>query len=151
LARHVDEVTKFCRKMKWMRCFDCGHVIEKKAGCNHITCFCGSQFCYLCGSTWGTCKCQNFAQAHALRHNRVPALCQGNHRCPHCRQVYDTADELRVHVGMCQAGQDGAFECTLCRARFSEYQQYRDHRKKCFKAQAISREVEHMDDALQGR
>merc|ERR1712048_208594 len=52
-SKHVDEVTKFCRKINWMRCFQCGHVVEKKAGCNHMTCICGHQFCYLCGTKWG--------------------------------------------------------------------------------------------------
>jgi len=132
-SKIVDEVTKFCRKMGWMRCFDCGHVVEKKAGCNHITCFCGSQFCYLCGGKWGSCKCQIISEGHALRHNRGPVAIADAHRCPHCTQPFDSAAEMRVHVTMCQAAQAirGAFECATCQARFAEYGQYRDHRREC--------------------
>lgn len=36
-----DAFTRFCRDMRWMRCFECGHVVEKRAGCNHITCMRG--------------------------------------------------------------------------------------------------------------
>jgi len=131
-SKIVDALTKFCRKMKWMRCFQCGHVVEKKAGCNHITCFCGSQFCYLCGGTWGECKCQIIGQGHALRHNRGPTAAV--HRCPHCSQNCDSAAELRVHLTLCQVAQTnggGRFECATCHARFADYVQYRTHRRAC--------------------
>ncbi|KAJ7445183.1 hypothetical protein B0H11DRAFT_2087723 [Mycena galericulata] len=28
---------------------DCGYMVEKVDGCNHITCICGTHFCYACG------------------------------------------------------------------------------------------------------
>merc|ERR1719502_2194064 len=96
----VDDVVKFCRQMNFMRCFDCGHVIEKKAGCNHITCVCGAHFCYLCGTKWGECKCQVIGEM--ARHQRRNV---GTHRCPHCAQAMDSAEELRVHISVCQAAQ----------------------------------------------
>merc|ERR1711959_134458 len=36
-----DPVLAYCRKQGWMRCHECGQVIEKKAGCNHMKCQCG--------------------------------------------------------------------------------------------------------------
>jgi len=30
VSRTADDITRFCRKMNWMRCFECGHVIENK-------------------------------------------------------------------------------------------------------------------------
>merc|ERR1712185_757560 len=90
----VDDVTQLCRDMKWMRCFHCGHVIEKKAGCNHITCICGSSFCYMCGGKWGECKCQIIGEGHALRHNRGTGGGVGAHRWPHCSQHMDSPEEL---------------------------------------------------------
>jgi len=56
-ADKADSVAGFCRRQNWMRCFECGHVVEKRAGCDHITCVCGAQFCYKCGTKWGECNC----------------------------------------------------------------------------------------------
>ncbi|KAF2687664.1 hypothetical protein K458DRAFT_264205, partial [Lentithecium fluviatile CBS 122367] len=41
----------------WKRCHSCGHLVELAHGCNHITCKCGSAFCYTCGKQWKTCHC----------------------------------------------------------------------------------------------
>lgn len=76
-SKNADDVTKFCQKMNWMRCFQCGHVVEKNAGCNHITCMCGAQFCYICGRRWGECRCQVIGEGNALRQNRAPQI-RGN-------------------------------------------------------------------------
>mmetsp|Transcript_96571 Transcript_96571/g.171692 ORF Transcript_96571/g.171692 Transcript_96571/m.171692 type:complete len:510 (-) Transcript_96571:295-1824(-) len=139
VSKYADEITKFCRKMNWMRCFDCGHVIEKKAGCNHITCFCGSQFCYLCGSKWGHCRCEIFDQGHALRHNRAPAA-GALQECRYCHQQLPSAVELRVHLSVCQtalAARGGTFVCNNCQARFMDAVEYRRHRRECFANAAL--------------
>ncbi|CAN8071675.1 unnamed protein product [Agarophyton chilense] len=39
----------------WRRCPDCGTGIERSAGCPHMVCICGGEFCYSCGERWGTC------------------------------------------------------------------------------------------------
>ena len=36
-------------------------MIERTEGCNHMTCKCGNQFCYVCGANWNT--------AHYGNHN----------------------------------------------------------------------------------
>ncbi|RAH83776.1 hypothetical protein BO86DRAFT_425903 [Aspergillus japonicus CBS 114.51] len=41
----------------WQRCARCSHVIELGTGCNHITCRCRYEFCYVCSSTWRSCTC----------------------------------------------------------------------------------------------
>ncbi|KAK7632059.1 hypothetical protein IWX47DRAFT_760576, partial [Phyllosticta citricarpa] len=33
----------------WQRCYRCENMVEKRSGCNHMTCTCGAQFCYVCG------------------------------------------------------------------------------------------------------
>jgi len=150
-SKIVDEVTKFCRKMNWMRCFQCGHVVEKKAGCNHITCICGSSFCYLCGSQWGTCKCQILGGGHALRHNRADG--GGQHRCPHCNQFFDSIDELRVHSTLCRDADAGTFQCATCSASFSNYGEYRAHRQDCLRDRAMLQQwaAENQMDARRAR
>jgi len=41
----------------WQFCPGCGALIELLYGCNHMTCPCGAQFCYSCGSKWKSCSC----------------------------------------------------------------------------------------------
>jgi hypothetical protein len=41
----------------WMRCFRCSVLVEHREACQHMTCICGAQFCYVCGAMWRTCSC----------------------------------------------------------------------------------------------
>lgn len=55
------------REKNYQRCFNCGATIELSDACNHISCDCGAEFCYICGREW-----------------------EGLHGCPHyCQPVYD--------------------------------------------------------------
>ncbi|KAH9476744.1 ATP-dependent RNA helicase DEAH11, chloroplastic [Psilocybe cubensis] len=44
-------------KSGWQTCLGCKRLVEKNQGCNHITCRCGTQFCYTCALKWKTCGC----------------------------------------------------------------------------------------------
>ncbi|KAK1758198.1 hypothetical protein QBC47DRAFT_134021 [Echria macrotheca] len=47
---YADKAFQKLRKMMgWQRCPRCRRVIEKNQGCNHMSCVCGCEFCYLCG------------------------------------------------------------------------------------------------------
>ncbi|KAG6026382.1 hypothetical protein E4U40_002158 [Claviceps sp. LM458 group G5] len=41
----------------WQRCYSCRRVVDLDTGCNHITCRCKAQFCYVCGLKWKQCSC----------------------------------------------------------------------------------------------
>ncbi|KAA8544002.1 hypothetical protein F0562_021821 [Nyssa sinensis] len=45
----------------WRQCVKCNHMIELAAGCYHMTCRCGYEFCYTCGAEWknkkAMCSC----------------------------------------------------------------------------------------------
>ncbi|PYH42936.1 BRcat and Rcat domain-containing protein [Aspergillus saccharolyticus JOP 1030-1] len=50
----------------WQRCFSCWRMVELDHGCNHMTCRCGAQFCYNCGSEWKNCQCEQWNEHHLL-------------------------------------------------------------------------------------
>ncbi|KAM0341011.1 hypothetical protein ACHAPU_010243 [Fusarium lateritium] len=41
----------------WKRCFNCHALVEHREACQHMTCRCGTQFCYVCSRQWRTCTC----------------------------------------------------------------------------------------------
>ncbi|WJX86637.1 RBR-type E3 ubiquitin transferase [Trifolium repens] len=43
---------QLAKKNKWKRCSKCSFYVERREGCNLITCRCGHKFCYVCGSNW---------------------------------------------------------------------------------------------------
>ncbi|CAN0130475.1 unnamed protein product [Discosporangium mesarthrocarpum] len=81
-----DEVLEIAEKNGWRQCTRCHHMIELHSGCNHITCICKHEFCYLCAETWKTCTCQRWdehrlydnARLHVLRAERRPEGQGGN-------------------------------------------------------------------------
>ncbi|CAK67458.1 unnamed protein product (macronuclear) [Paramecium tetraurelia] len=63
------------QEARYRQCSQCQRWIEKTAGCNHITCKCGFQFCYLCGTVWvrGTdCDCRNRPQQNDINVQQIP-------------------------------------------------------------------------------
>jgi len=42
-------------KQKWRRCPKCGAMVERTEGCNHMTCICNYEYCYICGAKYGLC------------------------------------------------------------------------------------------------
>ncbi|KAK4892455.1 hypothetical protein LTR27_009111 [Elasticomyces elasticus] len=104
-----DEDTKiFKAKAKeegYQQCCGCGRMVELNTGCNHMTCPCSEQFCYVCGAKWKTCECPQWneerlterAQAHvdnagiqarnalerAAQLNRAAQELRDNHECEH--------------------------------------------------------------------
>ncbi|KAF7083466.1 hypothetical protein CFC21_087254 [Triticum aestivum] len=53
-AREDAMLMEMAAGRKWRRCSKCQFFVEKTDGCLHITCRCGYQFCYGCGSQWAT-------------------------------------------------------------------------------------------------
>ena len=57
------EIAKLVEQAKdqgWQRCYNCHAMVEKREGCNHMTCRCNAEFCMLCGAKWKTCDCTWF-------------------------------------------------------------------------------------------
>ncbi|XP_060972220.1 E3 ubiquitin-protein ligase RSL1 [Cannabis sativa] len=47
-------VLELAKKKQWRRCPSCCFFVEKTEGCLHISCRCGNEFCYGCGSKWSS-------------------------------------------------------------------------------------------------
>lgn len=41
----------------WKRCYRCNALVEHREACQHMTCRCGAEFCYVCCRVWRTCEC----------------------------------------------------------------------------------------------
>ncbi|KAI8950260.1 hypothetical protein F4801DRAFT_353142 [Xylaria longipes] len=52
----MQQAVSLATRNGWRSCPSCNNIVEKRSGCNHMTCRCGGQFCYLCGGVWGTCQ-----------------------------------------------------------------------------------------------
>ena len=53
------EFQQVIQSNQWKTCARCRRVIELGTGCNHITCVCGYEFCYVCGDRWVSAPCRN--------------------------------------------------------------------------------------------
>ncbi|KAI2641523.1 hypothetical protein GGS26DRAFT_585914 [Hypomontagnella submonticulosa] len=62
----LHQVLQLAGQQLWQRCQNCRAMIELNVGCNHITCRCGHQFCYVCGALWRTCRCDHWTEARLL-------------------------------------------------------------------------------------
>lgn len=49
---------KFVKGMKFKKCPKCKFWVEKNEGCNHMTCRCKKEFCYVCGGDYPQCYCK---------------------------------------------------------------------------------------------
>ncbi|CAD8058604.1 unnamed protein product [Paramecium sonneborni] len=59
---------KVAKEQNYSQCSSCKRWIEKTFGCNHISCPCGYEFCYVCGKQWQKgqeCRC-----IYLLPHNQ---------------------------------------------------------------------------------
>eukprot|EP01066_Platyproteum_vivax_P015982 Platyproteum_vivax@DN6981_c0_g1_i4.p1 len=52
---------------KWMRCPKCKRAVDLGLGCNHITCVCKFEFCYVCSNHWRSCHCPLWEETRLLQ------------------------------------------------------------------------------------
>ncbi|KAJ9165757.1 RBR-type E3 ubiquitin transferase [Coniochaeta hoffmannii] len=60
------EVLRVAAENGWQRCHSCGRLVELLQGCNHMTCSCRAEFCYVCGRQWKTCACDVWDEARLM-------------------------------------------------------------------------------------
>ncbi|KAJ4266153.1 hypothetical protein NW762_004133 [Fusarium torreyae] len=49
-----------------VNCPNCGRMIQLLEACNHMTCVCSKQFCFICGKDYGTCHCPTYGEFHRM-------------------------------------------------------------------------------------
>ncbi|KAI0108984.1 hypothetical protein GGR51DRAFT_513963 [Nemania sp. FL0031] len=52
----MQQAVALATRNGWRSCPRCNNMVEKRSGCNHMTCRCGGEFCYVCGGAWGSCR-----------------------------------------------------------------------------------------------
>ncbi|KAI1743033.1 hypothetical protein F4680DRAFT_390847 [Xylaria scruposa] len=52
----IQQVISLATRSGWRSCPTCNNMVERRSGCDHMTCICGGEFCYVCGSVWGHCR-----------------------------------------------------------------------------------------------
>ena len=62
----TERVLKLSHASGWSRCPGCTQMIELDIGCNHMTCRCKTEFCYLCCALWKTCPCSQWDEDRLL-------------------------------------------------------------------------------------
>ncbi|KAF2089143.1 hypothetical protein K490DRAFT_38668, partial [Saccharata proteae CBS 121410] len=51
--REKDEAfAKAAKNLRYQPCPGCQRTVELAEACNHISCTCGAEFCYICGQKW---------------------------------------------------------------------------------------------------
>ncbi|KAF3047992.1 hypothetical protein E8E12_005103 [Didymella heteroderae] len=71
VKNHACEQNEDYKKFKqtaaekgFQECPTCASTVELKEACNHITCECGAEFCYICGESWpGMHGCPHYGPA----------------------------------------------------------------------------------------
>ncbi|KAK1749605.1 hypothetical protein QBC47DRAFT_333427 [Echria macrotheca] len=58
----AKQLVELAKQEGWQKCYSCSRFVELQFGCNHITCRCSAQFCYLCGERWKTCRCDQWQE-----------------------------------------------------------------------------------------
>jgi len=62
----VQQLLQLSREQRWQQCFHCKQMIDLSFGCNHITCRCGTEFCFVCARQWDTCDCPLWDEARLI-------------------------------------------------------------------------------------
>ncbi|KAI0724362.1 hypothetical protein C8T65DRAFT_691445 [Cerioporus squamosus] len=68
------EILSMATKEGWKQCPRCGLVVELSYGCNHMTCRCNYQFCYVCLARWKTCVCSQWDLLRLMEAEDDPEL-----------------------------------------------------------------------------
>ncbi|KAH6691802.1 hypothetical protein BKA61DRAFT_647902 [Leptodontidium sp. MPI-SDFR-AT-0119] len=87
----LQQVLQTAADCGWQRCFSCRRLVELDIGCNHITCHCGAQFCYVCAQRWKMCACPQWNEERLM--SRADQLVARQPACANPLQVREQVAE----------------------------------------------------------
>ncbi|KAK0640778.1 hypothetical protein B0T16DRAFT_514746 [Cercophora newfieldiana] len=67
----TQEILRLATTEGWQRCPSCKTMVDLAHGCNHITCRCRTEFCYVCAALWRTCSCAVWDERRLLERANV--------------------------------------------------------------------------------
>jgi hypothetical protein len=86
--RDMTLTNELAEEEGWKRCFNCHALVEHREACQHMTCRCGTEFCYVCCARWRTCAC-TMEQLEAIKQEA------NTRRDERAQREADDAAELR--------------------------------------------------------
>ncbi|KAI1346776.1 hypothetical protein F5Y01DRAFT_308075 [Xylaria sp. FL0043] len=89
----VARTNELAEEAGWKRCPRCAAFVEHADGCQHMTCRCGAEFCYVCGASWHTCACTMTHLATYLREAEMRRLERADREA---REEGELAEALRL-------------------------------------------------------
>ncbi|PLB52714.1 IBR domain protein [Aspergillus steynii IBT 23096] len=112
-----SEVLVLAEQEGWRRCPGCRNLVELKDGCNHITCRCRFEFCYICGTPWRRCRCELWDEER-LVHRAQVLVGRDQPGPPPQAEVQRVARYLRQRESCDHEDDwtrlDGVYECEHC-------------------------------------
>ncbi|KAH6640997.1 hypothetical protein F5144DRAFT_119358 [Chaetomium tenue] len=113
----TQDMLKLAAAENWQRCYSCSRFVELETGCNHITCRCGAQFCYVCGEVWKRCACAQWDEGNLF--NRANVVIDRN---PRAREMPQILRQNMVQREMVNLMENHECEHTSWRSRGGSHQ-----------------------------
>ena len=134
------------------QCPECRRIIEKSEGCNHMTCPCGTHFCWQCGKSFSATTIYNHMHtAHGGIHGQLEAPAWANPN-----NVNENIFEEQTRL-LAQARQQNALRAQMIEnnRRQNQLVQDENRRQNALRAQMIEdnrrRQIQLEQDALRRR
>lgn len=151
-GEHDQTFLEAVRDAGYQQCFNCHRWVELNFGCNHMTCLCGSEFCYACGRPWKTCTCLQWHEEMLYdRAARIVDRPGGRHpRTVERRRqrIENMVEHLRAHHNCQHEGKwkriHRAWRCEECGERRRNLMQCRHcHLRACQRCSINRRPLRH--------
>ena len=136
---------QLARDEGWRRCISCKILVEHREACQHMTCRCGAQFCYVCGARWRTCAC-TMEQLQQLKATATSRRAE--------REKQEHADEAWLQEALeaieaAQREEEEAWRAELARRHQAKYEALRGALLKLNDLQEVTMLEVHTTESLE--